>query len=192
MQSHQHNLAIWCLKFSTCGKYLAAAGQDKIIRVWVLRCEFETLNVLNTSKSSAANVHNLSYASQRSLEGSIKANSLKNEDSISEQPLNTSPFLPDPYRTFSKHSSDVMDISWSTQNSSYLLSASMDKSVRLWHIHMNKCLGAFDHQNIVTCVSFPPKDLKNNVFLSGAMDGKVRIWSITEKKVLNFYEASGQ
>ena len=193
IESHQHNLAIWCLKFSSCGKYLAAAGQDKAIRVWVLRCEFENLNLVTSSstRASVANPGGLSYASQKSLEGSLKSGSLKSEDSNPDSSFNTSPFLPEPYRTFSKHSSDVMDIAWSTQNSSYLISASMDKNVRLWHIHMNKCLGAFDHQNIVTCVSFPPKDVKANVFLSGAMDGKVRIWSITEKKVLSFYEASG-
>ena len=193
IESHQHNLAIWCLKFSNCGKYLAAAGQDKAIRVWVLRCEFENLNLVSASstRASVANPGTMSYASQKSLEGSLKSNSLKSEDSNTDTSFHTSPFLPEPYRTFSKHSSDVMDIAWSTQNSSYLISASMDKNVRLWHIHMNKCLGAFDHQNIVTCVSFPPKDLKVNIFLSGAMDGKVRIWSITEKKVLSFYEATG-
>nr|NVI79845.1 putative WD repeat-containing protein 44 [Cucujiformia] len=28
---------IWCMKFSSCGRLLATAGQDKILRVWVIR-----------------------------------------------------------------------------------------------------------------------------------------------------------
>ena len=28
---------IWCMKFSLCGRLLATAGQDCILRIWVLR-----------------------------------------------------------------------------------------------------------------------------------------------------------
>lgn len=33
--------AVWCMKFSLCGRLLATAGQDKFIRVWVLKSALE-------------------------------------------------------------------------------------------------------------------------------------------------------
>lgn len=35
--SGQHTGAVWCCKFSVCGRLLATAGQDKVLRVWVTR-----------------------------------------------------------------------------------------------------------------------------------------------------------
>ena len=39
------------------------------------------------------------------------------------------------------HSADVLDLAWS--KSQFLLTASMDKTVRLWHISMDDCLRVF-------------------------------------------------
>jgi WD40 repeat protein len=46
-----------------------------------------------------------------------------------------------PYRTYSGHTADVLDLAWS--KSQFVLSASMDKTVRLWHISMDDCLRVF-------------------------------------------------
>ena len=46
-----------------------------------------------------------------------------------------------PYRTFAGHTADVLDLAWS--KSQFLLTASMDKTVRLWHISMDDCLRVF-------------------------------------------------
>jgi len=35
----QHSGPIWCMKFSNCGRLLATAGQDRLIRVWVLKSQ---------------------------------------------------------------------------------------------------------------------------------------------------------
>merc|ERR1719233_2534751 len=35
--SGHHQGPIWCMKFSLCGRLLATAGQDCILRIWVLR-----------------------------------------------------------------------------------------------------------------------------------------------------------
>ena len=48
---------------------------------------------------------------------------------------------PQPLRVYQGHKQDVLDIAWS--RSQFLLSASMDKSVRLWHISMDDCLRVF-------------------------------------------------
>lgn len=35
--SNEQSGAVWCMKFSPCGQLLATAGQDRILRIWVLR-----------------------------------------------------------------------------------------------------------------------------------------------------------
>ncbi|KAI9470862.1 MAG: WD40-repeat-containing domain protein [Benjaminiella poitrasii] len=84
-----------------------------------------------------------------------------------------------PVRVYSGHTADVLDISWSKNN--FLISGSMDKTVRLWHVSQNVCLCVFKHLDVVTSVKFHPKD--DRFFLSGSFDCKVRLWSIPEKRV---------
>lgn len=84
-----------------------------------------------------------------------------------------------PVRTYVGHTADVLDISWSKNN--FLISSSMDKTVRLWHISQKVCLCVFRHLDVVTSVKFHPKD--DRFFLSGSFDCKVRLWSIPEKRV---------
>jgi WD40 repeat protein len=40
--------------------------------------------------------------------------------------------------------------------SNFLLSASMDKTVRLWHVTKAKCLSLYQHSDFVTAVAFHP------------------------------------
>ena len=34
--NHEHTGAVWCIKFSACGRLLATAGADCILRIWCL------------------------------------------------------------------------------------------------------------------------------------------------------------
>jgi len=54
-------------------------------------------------------------------------------------------FKSKPIREFQGHTSDVLDLSWSKNN--FLLSSSMDKTVRLWHISRQECLCTFKHKD---------------------------------------------
>ncbi|CAO3607581.1 unnamed protein product [Mucor fragilis] len=84
-----------------------------------------------------------------------------------------------PVRTYVGHTADILDLSWSKNN--FLISSSMDKTVRLWHISQKVCLCVFRHLDVVTSVKFHPKD--DRFFLSGSFDCRVRLWSIPEKRV---------
>ncbi|KAL5039760.1 hypothetical protein BDV3_003180 [Batrachochytrium dendrobatidis] len=80
---------------------------------------------------------------------------------------------------FKGHTQAITAISWS--KGGFIVSASMDRTVNLWHINCADSLCVFHHPDIVTSVCFHPHD--DRYFLSGALDGRVRLWSIHEKKV---------
>ncbi|RYR21122.1 hypothetical protein Ahy_B03g066382 isoform B [Arachis hypogaea] len=66
----------------------------------------------------------------------------------------------------------------------HLLSSSMDKTVRLWHLSSKSCLKIFSHSDYVTCIQFNPVD--DRYFISGSLDAKVRIWSIPDRQVVDW------
>lgn len=87
-----------------------------------------------------------------------------------------------PVCSFKGHLHDVLDLSWS--KSQHLLSSSMDKTVRLWHLSSKSCLKIFSHSDYVTCIQFNPVD--DRYFISGSLDAKVRIWSIPDRQVVDW------
>jgi WD40 repeat protein len=144
--------AVWAAEFSKDGKYLAAAGQDHIVRVW---------SVISTSEERHAH---------------------EQEEDASEglgERLSAPVFRSKPIREFEGHTGTVLDLSWSKNN--FLLSSSMDKTVRLWHISRQECLCTFKHKDFVTSIAFHPKD--DRFFLAGSLDSVLRLWSIPDKSV---------
>jgi len=74
---------------------------------------------------------------------------------------------------------DIVDLSWNQND--FLLSASIDRTVRLWHVSSTECLHVFPHADFVTSVDFHPKN--DLLFLSGCFDKRLRVWSIPESHV---------
>lgn len=75
-------------------------------------------------------------------------------------------------RTFDAHTAAVLYMAFSRGD--FLLTASMDRSVRLWHADTQLCLRRFAHADMVTAVAFHPTD--ENYMVSGGCDGMVRVW----------------
>ena len=148
------NKAIWAMKFSEDGKYLAAAGQDLKLRVW---------EVFGT--------HEDRELEEREINGG--------SDDGQNVKLNAPVFKKKPFRTYDGHTSSILDVCWSKNN--FLLSSSMDKTVRLYHITRSACLFSFVHADFVTSIQFHPKD--DRFFLAGSLDSKLRLWSIPDKTV---------
>lgn len=156
---HQHSGAVWTMSFSLCGQYLASGGQDGVVRIWTL--------VEPSARGAAVEVGG---ADAPSRGGAASARVM--EDLFEHAP----------YRQLQGHKADVLDLSWS--KTQFLLSSSMDKTVRLWHISMTECLRVFTHSDFVTAVDFHPRDDK--YFLSGSLDEKLRLWNVPDHAVADW------
>ncbi|KAH8702754.1 WD40-repeat-containing domain protein [Phaeosphaeriaceae sp. PMI808] len=137
------------------GRYLAAAGQDRVVRVWaVISCAEDRRS------------HERSEVDPAALEGE-------------PQSLSAPVFQQKPVREYNGHSATILDLSWSKNN--FLLSSSMDKTVRLWHISRAENLCIFKHSDFVPSIQFHPTD--DRFFLAGSLDAKLRLWSIPDRSV---------
>ncbi|KAJ1967813.1 WD repeat-containing protein 44 [Dispira parvispora] len=171
--------AVFSLKFSQSGLYLACGGQSTVIKVWRLRDASQNQASTRNSQENlftpeAPSVHSTAEPPESTTTG-------KKEEFASDS---YGIFEPKPYREYVGHTRDVLDLAWSKND--FLLSSSMDKTVRLWHISRNECLCCFHHIDFVTSIDFHPRD--DRFFLSGSLDGKVRLWNIPEKKVAAWNE----
>ncbi|CAD5228918.1 unnamed protein product [Bursaphelenchus okinawaensis] len=195
--NNEHTGAVWSLKFSMCGRLLATAGRDSLVRIWVLSkhlhyftrmrekynqgnidSDFEKIHLQmdKVTKNYQIDDDDSSLSSRKSpLDSSASAKSVSTQASSG-----TPVFAPKPFCIYRGHMADILDLAWSPRNY-FLLSSSMDNTVKLWHLTRSECLCCFQHTDFVTCISFMPKD--DRYFISGSMDGKIRLWHVPEKKV---------
>uniref|UniRef100_T1JI81 WD repeat-containing protein 44 n=1 Tax=Strigamia maritima TaxID=126957 RepID=T1JI81_STRMM len=176
-----HSGAVWTMKFSHCGRLLATAGQDHILRVWVLKDGYDYFNNMRQKYNVESKVS--PAPSQESLSSHQSQEEEKQQSDDAK-----APFMPKPFFAYSGHTADLLDVSWSKNY--FILSSSMDKTVRLWHISRGECLCCFQHIDFVTAIAFHPRD--DRYFLSGSLDGKLRLWNIPDKKVALWNELDGQ
>ncbi|CAN0300599.1 unnamed protein product, partial [Hapterophycus canaliculatus] len=92
---------------------------------------------------------------------------------------------PTPWQVWEAHRGDVVALAWSRND--FLLSASLDKTVRLWHTTQASCLHCFQHAETVTSVDFHP--MLEHCFLSGCFDKKIRVWNIRDGRVQEWQQA---
>ncbi|KAI9785333.1 MAG: hypothetical protein M1839_000351 [Geoglossum umbratile] len=140
--------AIWAMEFSKDGRYLAAGGQDTIVRVWTVISTPDEREALE-KEGEFSSIDSSGYGVW------LKAPVFKGKT--------------------------VRDYQGHTGDNNFLLSSSMDKTVRLWHVSRPECLCCFKHTDFVTSISFHPRD--DRFFLAGSQDSKLRLWSIPDKSV---------
>uniref|UniRef100_A0A8B9CN52 WD repeat-containing protein 44 n=1 Tax=Anser brachyrhynchus TaxID=132585 RepID=A0A8B9CN52_9AVES len=184
--SGEHMGAVWTMKFSHCGRLLASAGQDNVVRIWVLKNAFDYFNNMRMKYNTEGRVS--PSPSQESLNSSKSDTDAGICSGVDEDPDDkNAPFRQRPFCKYKGHTADLLDLSWSKNY--FLLSSSMDKTVRLWHISRRECLCCFQHIDFVTAIAFHPRD--DRYFLSGSLDGKLRLWNIPDKKVALWNEVDG-
>ncbi|XP_053678148.1 uncharacterized protein LOC128728545 [Anopheles nili] len=187
--SGEHTVAVWCMKFSSCGRLLATAGQDRVLCIWVLKDAYLFFQTMRTKYN--ADQKSSPTPSEEALNATLNSSLISSDEAASFVPpddASPGPFMPRAFCTYTGHTSDLLDVSWSKNY--FILSSSMDKTVRLWHISRRECLCCFQHIDFVTAIAFHPRD--DRFFLSGSLDGKLRLWNIPEKKVALWNEVDGQ
>lgn len=148
------------MEFSRDGKYLAVAGRDSRITVW---------QVISSPLSR------LQYRNYEAEHEFGKPSSKSKTKAYRSAPV----FHLNPVRVFEGHKRSILSLSWSKNN--FLISGSMDCTVKLWNVEREECLETFQHDDFVTCVAFHPTD--DRFFISGSLDNCVRLWSILEASV---------
>lgn len=173
--------AVWCMKWSHDGQLLAVAGQDQLLHVYCSSRAWKYFTRLRTKASGQQIPGGGSGSGSTSSNDFTNSRNGAEDNSLSEE----GPLLL--FAAYRGHTADVLDICWSKNH--FLLSSSMDKTVRLWHASRVECLCTFRHPDFVTTISFHPKD--DRCFLSGSLDGKIRLWDIPDKRVILWNEVSG-
>ena len=185
--ANAHDGPIWKAEFSYDGNYLATAGSDGVLNIWQVAPSREQLKSMKMKEwfhrvddcwtGKWSDEDDTSHNDDQFLQ------TVKSEvDAIGTEIKLLSP---KPIQSFKEHTQDIVDISWS--NTGFLLSASMDKTVQLWHPSKSKSLRTFQHPEEVTSVSFHPDE--DRYFLSGGYDKKLRIWNIPDGRVVQWQQA---
>ncbi|KAJ6714288.1 TRANSDUCIN/WD40 REPEAT-LIKE SUPERFAMILY PROTEIN [Salix viminalis] len=183
-----HKGSILTMKFSLDGQYLATGGEDGIVRVWKViednssnqfdipdtdtSCLYFTMNHLSELASLDVDKKGIDKMKRRGTSDSTCVVVPPKVFRVLEKSLHE----------FEGHNGEVLDLSWSKKR--FLLSSSVDKTVRLWQVGCDRCLRVFSHNNYVTSVNFNPVD--DNYFISGSIDGKVRIWEVLDCRVVDY------
>nr|UNY85642.1 WD40-containting protein [Zea mays] len=183
-----HDGAILTMKFSPDGQFLATGGEDGVVRVWGVAQSEDCKIPMDDPSCVYLKAH------RQSGLGPVDADNEKKckVKGVKQSADSTCVVIPtvvfqiskQPLHEFRGHSGDVLNLSWS--NNKHLLSASTDKTVRLWGIGSANCITVFPHSNFVTCVQFNPTN--ENQFISGSIDGKIRVWDIPRCSVIDWVD----
>ena len=182
----EHSGPIWAVAVSHDGQFVATGGQDSVVRVWVVIGSMAQKQMEQKQQQQAGTPHHSHNASVSSLPSPI----LSPSHSAFPHPDDTPPRIilhPVPYRVYSGHRADVTSLDFS-KDENFLLSASIDKTVRLWHVSSSRCIRIFPHPEIVTSVCFHP--IQHRYFISGSFDQRIRLWNILEHRVVEWAQTA--
>ena len=185
-----HKGPAWCASFSRDGRFLATGGEDGNVCIWTVspkskKMHPEGVTAAQQEGNSLDAVHSKSFETDDCTAKSSQTSHLHFIGTGPELATKLEILSPDPIQRFTDHTADVIDLSWSRTN--FLLSASLDCSVRLYHHSKVGCLHLFKHANLVASVAFHPSD--DRFFLSGGVDRRLRCWNVTDGLVKEWAQA---
>lgn len=114
-----HEGCVWTIKFSLDGRYLASAGDDKVIHIWeVQECEVMSM------KPEEGNLTPIHPSLMSSMERGVETPLVKKKGKFGSKrgsaipeyvhvPENVFTFSEKPYCSFHGHLDEVLDLSWS-------------------------------------------------------------------------------
>ena len=95
-----------------------------------------------------------------------------------------------PIRQYMNHQKDILDISWCGKEGKQglLATCSSDKSAIIYNIEFDKPIAVIMHSDIVTSISFHPKD--PNIIATNSFDKYTRVWDISKRKTKNYFNTA--
>ena len=194
----EHTGPIWAVAVSHDGQFVATGGQDSVVRVWVVigsmahkqyeakQQQQQQLQQLQ-QQQQAGTPHHSHHPSISSIPSSASSPSHSTAFPHPDDSPPRTVLHPVPYRVYSGHRADVTSLDFS-KDENFLLSASIDKTVRLWHVSSPRCIRIFPHPEIVTSVCFHP--IQHRYFISGSFDNRIRLWNILEHRVVEWAQTA--
>ena len=149
----EHLGPVWCMKFSPCGRLLATAGQDRILRIWVLKSAFnyfqdmrsrcnadnkvcsKWLSIIRSNLESLTELFKSQASPTPSQESLVSQHSVEDPVAMADKESDPrSPFVERPFCTYSAHTSDLLDVSWSkvTENSISSEISNRADTINIW------------------------------------------------------------
>ncbi len=162
-----HQGPIWATAFSLDGRYLATGGKDCRVVVWSVGIDRRGVSDDDIKREGSA---------ESSINMTMDAEMQSNYSS-SAFPL----LFPIPCRVFREHVDDVIDLSWTRKH--FLLSASADKTVRLWNVRRYEyypfisssfLLGPSVSKKLTTLICL----LRSNSILSEIVSLSLGVWMV--------------
>ena len=153
-------------RFSPDGHLLATGGQDCLLKIWVLKSAQPHFNEFSRLTSNSQNdiLTTRFHEFHQRILSEMLTPSINAKIGLKEI---QGPLFAKPFCELSGHQAPVLDLAWS--KSLFLLSSSMDKTVRLWHLSRSECLCFFRHVDFVSAIAFHPRD--DRYFVSASLDG---------------------
>ncbi|KAL0347304.1 UNVERIFIED_CONTAM: WD repeat-containing protein 44 [Sesamum calycinum] len=152
-----HEGSIWTIRFNSDGRFLASAGEDRTIHVWEMQeCDLikqgEDPSLAGGGPPPHPTAGNISLDRPPLAEITPMPSEMKRKGKTNggkpeyvSVPETVQALSEKPVCTFTGHTDEILDLSWST--SQLLLSSSMDKTVRMWDIETKSCLKTFAHND---------------------------------------------
>lgn len=167
-------------KINNDAKLLACGFEDSVIKLWQLTQPLKNKGIFAKNREGSSSSHRILQS-----QSILACDSSRVEEAI-ENPQEEKDEDDDTIRNGRRnngggemlvlrgHSGPVYDMAF-THNSSHLLSASEDTSVRLWDINKGETVCIYcGHHYPVSCISVAPKTL---YFATGSYDTSGRLWT---------------
>ncbi|KAJ5177831.1 Oxo-4-hydroxy-4-carboxy-5-ureidoimidazoline decarboxylase [Penicillium coprophilum] len=160
--------AVWALTFSKDGKYLAAAGQDRKVRVWAVIATPDEREDANGDEESTP------------------------VDAQDQSGLRAPVFQPEPVQVYEGHTGSILDLSWSKhsdfvtsiqfhpRDDRFFLAGSLDTKLRLWSIPDKSVAFATAVPDMITAVAFTPD---GRYSIAGCLNGMLNVYDTEGLKV---------
>ncbi|KAI6244169.1 WD repeat-containing protein 44 [Aphelenchoides fujianensis] len=192
--NNEHTGAVWCVKFSHCGRLLATAGHDNLVRVWVLRNHLaDFIRLRDKYNQQSGNSAGVTHDFERIHMQMEKKSSIGGyEDDASSICSRKSPLDSSASTKSCSTQAQSQNTGTSSSRSNYG-AVFAPKPFSVFRGHTADVLDlSWSPKNFFLSLlrhgphrpALPPDPLRDDrYFISGSLDGKIRLWNISEKKV---------